>query len=74
MKSATFILVVISQIMLFSPEEILSERSRVLIVVSECIYDHLSLSKYNIYDHISEDYEKVKSIEEILNLLHISVN
>ena len=55
-------------------EETLSERSRVLIVVSECIYDQLSLSKYNIYDHISEDYEKVKSIEEILNLLHISVN
>ena len=55
-------------------EETLSERSRVLIVVSECIYDQLSLSKYNIYDHISEDYEKVKSIEEISNLLHISVN
>ena len=55
-------------------KEILSERSRVLKVVSEYINDQLNPSKHNIYDHAREDYEQVKSIEEILDLLHISVD
>ena len=55
-------------------KEILSERSRVLQVVSEYINDQLNPSKHNIYDHTREDYEKVKSTEEILDLLHISVD
>ena len=55
-------------------KEILSERSRVLQVVSEYINDQLNPSKHNIYDHTRENYEKVKSTEEILDLLHISVD
>ena len=55
-------------------KEVLSEQSRVLQVVSEYINDQFSPSKRNIYDHTREDYEKVKSIEEILDLLHILVD
>ena len=53
-------------------KELLSERSRVLQVVSEYVSDQLNPSKHNIYENTREDYEKVKSIEEILDLLHIS--
>ena len=55
-------------------KEISSERSRVLQVVSEYVSDKLNPSKHNIYDNTREDYEKVKSIEEILDLLHILVD
>ena len=53
--------------------EILSERSRVLKLVSEYINNQLNRSKHNINDHTKEEYEQVKSIEEKLDLLHISV-
>ena len=42
--------------------------------MSEYKNDQFNPSKHNIYDPIVEDYEKVKSIEEILDLLHISVD
>ena len=42
--------------------------------MSEYVSDKLNPSKHNIYDNTREDYEKVKSIEEILDLLHISVD
>ena len=47
---------------------------KTLTVVSEYINDHLNPSKHNIYDHTREDYEQAKSMEEILDLLHISVD
>ena len=53
---------------------ILSERSRVLQVASEYINYQLNPWKHNIFDNTREDYEKVKSIEEIFDLLHISVD
>ena len=39
----------------------------------EYINDQLSPSKHNIYENTREGFEKVKSIEEILDLLHILV-
>ena len=39
----------------------------VLKVLSEYINDQLNLSKHNIFDPKREDYEQVKSIEEIFD-------
>ena len=42
--------------------------------MSEYINDQLRPSKRNIYDHTRKEYEQVNSIEEMLNLLNISVD
>ena len=42
--------------------------------MSENINDQLNPLKHNIYDLTREGYEQVKSIEEILDLLHITVD
>ena len=42
--------------------------------MSEYINHQLNPSKFNIYDDTREDVERVKSIDEILDLLHIPVD
>ena len=54
-------------------QEILNERIWVLKAVLEYINDQLNPLKHNNYDNTREDYEQVKLIEEMLDLLHISV-
>ena len=61
-------------------KEILSESELselpylVLKVLPEYMNDQLNPSKHNIYDYTREDYEQVKSIEEILEFHHITVD
>ena len=54
--------------------EILNEKSRILKLVPEYVNDQLTSSKHNIYEHTREEYEQSKSIDKILELLHLSVD